>query len=70
MPLLISPVFVSTFESAPVDLPYCGSNGSEITWTDETTSMGKLIAGPPEAGSVTLALFTSARFEYCELLSD
>src|ERR1035438_3900704 len=28
--------------------------------TEETTSIGRLIAGVPEAGSVTLALFTRA----------
>src|SRR6266853_4553945 len=30
-----------------------------MTWTEETTSIGKLMAWPPVAGSVTLAEFTS-----------
>src|ERR1700720_3233217 len=31
-----------------------------MTCTDDTTSMGRLMAMPPVTGSVTLALFTSA----------
>ena len=31
-----------------------------MTWTEDTTSIGRLIAGLPVAGSVTLALLTRA----------
>src|SRR6266404_1519490 len=31
-----------------------------MTCTDDTTSIGRLMAGPPVTGSVTFALFTSA----------
>jgi hypothetical protein len=43
-------------ETAPVNLPYSGSKGVDKTCTDETTSIGMLIAVAPVAGSVTSAL--------------
>ena len=52
---------------APVNFPYCGSYGFDMTCTDDTTSIGRLIAGLPVAGSVTFALLTSAPL--CVLLA-
>src|SRR5215471_21271371 len=60
--LLKSPGRVSTFETAPVNLPYLGLYGVESTCTDETTSMGMLIAFSPVAGSVTSELLTRDPF--------
>ena len=52
-----------------MNLPYCGSKGFETTCTEETTSIGRLIAELPEAGSVTLALLTSAPLPIAVLLA-
>src|ERR1700675_1315018 len=52
------PVTVSRVDTAPVSLPYSGSYGFAITFTESTTSMGRLIAALPVTGSATLGLLT------------